>query len=362
MNFLTYLFKIIKGNYGMKNKELTTRELLEEAVRRYKNKSTSSMVVSDTDDGSSVSSENDQSILPDEQLTKVSHSTENEQSSLTSDDVLAYACITQTECQPEVLETIQITPDGAVQHTQTVTYIAPIRFTGEFAQKFNDLPVEWQQYLCDLDAQISATETQMRQELDSKKWMDTLYQMHCGSEFSDKTESVQNWVEKMAYVEHLLEVEPHRALALLEQVYIKNTSPRIHQSGQAFPMDAYFRNRCQTEACNWLNRCLSETDAAGTDIYPHRKSVMPVMLSLLNARMASDIQEAYQQAVWMDKTIREKMIETLVCDKIKSKIAEARQAKAVAFAPSGKGAEIKESDEPKTTRELLEEAARRYKR
>ena len=81
----------------MKNKELTTRELLEEAVRRYKNKSTSSMVVSDTDDGSSVSSENDQSILPDEQLTKVSHSTENEQSSLTSDDVLAYACITQAE-------------------------------------------------------------------------------------------------------------------------------------------------------------------------------------------------------------------------------------------------------------------------
>lgn len=345
----------------MKNKELTTRELLDEAVRQYKNKHTSLTVLSDTD-APSVNSESIQTVLPEVQPITDSHSAENKQPTLTSDDVLTYACVTQAECQPEVMETVQITPNGSVQHTQTVTYVAPTRFTAEFARKFNDLPIEWQQYLCGLDAQISADETQMRQELDSKKWMDALYQMHCGSGLSDKTESVQNWVEKMAYVEHLLEVEPHRALALLERVYAKNTYPTKHRAGQSFPMDSYFHNRCHTEACNWLNRCLSETDEAGVEIYPHRKSVMSLILGLLNARMASDIREAYQQAIWMDNTIREKMIETLVCDKIKSKIAEARQAKAVAFSPSGKGVEIKESDTPKTTRELLEEAARRYKR
>ncbi len=237
----------------------------------------------------------------------------------------------------------------------------PSRFSPEFAQKFLCLDKEWQDYLCALDEETCQEADALRQELSQKSWLDSLHQLKCFHKLSDETESPRDWVEKMAFIEYMLETNPREALSVLERIYI---NPTPHEKWERFmntlsaseTVGDYFVRRRREMAKAWFDSVLTQKDSSGLFKFPHHAVVRDMVIRLLQTGQASGIDEAYDMAIWCNPCVREKLIQEKLADLIREKAREAGKAKAVSFVPTGKGETQLMPAKGRSTRELLEEA------
>ncbi len=348
-----------------KNKELTTREILKEVIAR-KNKE----LGLPTDRMLSLSEAEAISAAQKEQKSQ-----KEEVPCATDSDLINMLaqCENESEnCDTEpIVEACRITTnashDGAVQNGETTVCIkVPSRFSPEFADKFASLDTEWQNYLCSIDADVTREIDEIQAQLDEHRWVDTLHQIKCFNRLSDETETPREWVEKMAFVEYMLETNPREALKTLAQLYLRDNSSHLrHRMIKRIccpiTIGDYFYRQRKEAAQRWLNAVLTQTDEAGALIYPHHAAVRDMIIALLNIGQSMNVKDAYQMAIWCDEKVREKLVQEKVSELIRKKAAEVRRAKKAAFSPSGTGSSEAPSPKGRTTRELIEEAARKYR-
>lgn len=70
--------------------------------------------------------------------------------------------------------------------------------------------------------------------------------------------------------------------------------------------------------------------AADTDAHPHFEAVRPRMAALLSANQAQNLQDAYEQAIYADPTIRSTLLESHTADMEAKRIAESKEKAAAA--------------------------------
>ncbi len=232
----------------------------------------------------------------------------------------------------------------------------PRLFSKEFADRLSELPADWQQYLTELDTAFAQNKTIQNEGLDH--WLEHLFGLRDKNVCCHADESPREWVEKMAYIEHMLCAQPKRTLSILAQIYL---SPTPVCCSEFAPMTTYYKQRCEENAKNWLCKCLSEKDQDGKACFPHKEAVIGLILTLLSNRLAPDIQKAYDMAVWMNEKTRAQMIDETLNERIRQKADEARVAREKSFLTQGTFGIPSQNKTEKSTRELLEEAFRKYR-
>ena len=237
---------------------------------------------------------------------------------------------------------------------------APICFDTEHAEKFCDLPDDWKEYLLNLDSSLQNYCCETHRKMNELKWIDELYKMRDTSVCADKNETPREWLEKLAYMEHMLSADPKSTLISLCKIYLRPFNPLERELLLSAPLPAYFKNRRQQMAKSWLDRRLSECHSNGVECYPHRKAVMDTMIRLLSARLAEDVSDAYEMAIWMDKRIRPQLIDGEVNVRLRKKADEARRVKNAYTMTRTKGEIVSKPEREMTTREIVEMAFRKH--
>ena len=227
-------------------------------------------------------------------------------------------------------------------------------FSKEFADRLSELPSDWQEYLTDLEATYLKNKAARREELDH--WLEHLFGLRDTGVCCRADESPREWVEKMAYVEHMLCANPGRTLETLARLYLKP----VPFCSELAPLTLYYKKRCEDNAKAWLCKCLSEKNKEGRACFPHKEEVISLILTLLSTRLAPDIRKAYDMAVWMDENTRAQMIDETLNERIRQKADEARLAREKSFLTQGTFGISGQNKTQKSTRELLEEAFRKY--
>ena len=96
----------------------------------------------------------------------------------------------------------------------------------------------------------------------------------------------------------------------------------------------------------------SEKSEAGSLKHPYFDEVRLLMADLIERRMANSYEDAYEQAVWLNGTVRSQLIQNQAEALLRAKTEEAQRAKQAGFSAKGKPAEV--SEEHLTTRQFLE--------
>ncbi len=226
----------------------------------------------------------------------------------------------------------------------------------EYADRLDELPADWRQYLIKLDAEYTQNKKRQSRQLDH--WLEHLFGLRDQQVCCHTDETPREWVEKMAYIEHMLCAQPKRTLSILSQIYL---SPTLSYCSEYAPITNYYKKRCEENAKNWLCKCLSEKDQKGNACFPYKEAVIELILTLLSNRLAPDIQKAYDMAVWMNEKTRAQMIDSVLNDRIRQKVDEARIAREKSFLTEGAFDISSQNKTEKSTRELLEEAFRKYR-
>lgn len=226
----------------------------------------------------------------------------------------------------------------------------------KFADKFCELPADWQDYLCQFEQDVFNSASDLSVHHMPAEWLNDLFLMRDKSLSGDCADARQ-WVEKMAFVEHMLCAHPSQMLRALARLYL---APAMHSCCTNTAMVDYYKNRRRVDAQSWLEKRLSEKDNQGNLCFPHYKSVMDLILRLLSAELAPDVSKAYTMAVWIDENTRKELLAEAVQNAIRQKAEEAREAKEKAFMKNTNQTAIIQNDRPKTTREFLEEAFKKH--
>ncbi len=348
-----------------KNKELTTREILKQViVNKHKELGLPTDKLLTLQELSEIVEQRSkpQPILPDEKPLS-----ENEMiDMLAQSQVIADEKTDDTVLTADIETTEVVDDTGECDGTATICVQVPSRFSPEFAKKFSSLDKEWQDYLCSLDADICRELADMKYALTERQWVDVLHHIKSCQRLSDSSETPREWVEKMAFVEYMLETNPREALNTLAKIYIPPHPAEAYQRliGRMFcpvTVGDYFACQRRKMANHWIDSLLAQKDESGALKFPYHATVRNKIIRLLQTGQATDIKQAYDMAIWCDDGIREKLVQQKVSDLIRSKAAEVRQAKKAAFAPSGTGRPEAFSPKGRTTREILEEAFRKCK-
>lgn len=249
---------------------------------------------------------------------------------------------------------------GLETEADPVARKVPVCFDSEHAEKFCDLPVEWQEYLLDLDSSLQNYCCETHRKMNELKWIDELYKMRDTSVCADKNETPRDWLEKLAYMEHMLSADPKSTLISLCKIYLRPFNPLDRELLLSAPLPTYFKNRRQQMAKSWFDRRLSECNANGGECYPYRKEVMDTIIRLLSARLADDVGDAYEMAIWMNKNIRPQLIDGEVNAKLRKKADDARRAKNGLSIVRTKGEVVVKPEREMTTREIVEQAFRKH--
>ena len=246
----------------------------------------------------------------------------------------------------------------------------PQSFETEFAEGFASLPIEWRRYLIERDNEMQKDKGKLADALRQKQWIDDLLNQNRLRLRRLGVDDLQKWLEHLVRIDAAMDENPAAVLQEVAAIYgVKMPADAAEAAGQAALMfqhkidglekicadvkmslkrqqDVYWR-------AMWLNFA-HETSVNGEPKHPFFEEVKPEMQVLLDAGLALDLEDAYQQAVWMKPETRRKMIAAEKEEALSQKVKEAQKAKQAGFAPKGKPQTLPQ--EHLTTRQLLERA------
>ena len=90
-----------------------------------------------------------------------------------------------------------------------------------------------------------------------------------------------------------------------------------------------------------LNDFIEELDECGSLKHPFFKDVVKDMHNLILKGVAKDLNSAYETAIWLNSSTRNKLIEKRTKDALEIKSKNAQKSRDAGFAPKGKAPEHK---------------------
>ncbi len=194
--------------------------------------------------------------------------------------------------------------------------------------------------------------------------------------------SSADWVEKLSQIEDFIEQKPDKVIKALSQIYgidtVKQTEPvktdkpvqpvnpllaKIKQLDDSImQMKNMLSQQHQQNKMAGMDADFAAVDDLGNMKYPYYNQVRDYMCEMIKKEPEISPNAAYEKAIWLNQGVRDALIKEKADALLNEKVVEAEKAKKAGFNPSGKGAlsPVNQDEQPKTTRQLLEEAVKMY--
>lgn len=261
-------------------------------------------------------------------------------------------------------QTVIVAEDNAdtVGPVEKITVVlAPKGYSEKFASDFKNLPEEWQVFLSEREADNEAKINDYSAKLQNYQNLEDLYEKNRQRLHYLGIEKMQDWLEGLAWLDKQIDDEPAKTLQALATVYgVKAVFPQLKKN-EAEP--EVVERLCQLEhkyhdLTNYLQEQKTQnlidsirvfgqqTDRDGNLLHPYFDEVQQQVFALLDRGIATDINQAYENALWLNPTVRVQLVQK----EINAQAAEAEKAKKAAFTLKGK---TEKNERPLTLREEI---------
>jgi hypothetical protein len=268
--------------------------------------------------------------------------------------------------------------DVAVQTAETTqeqakpAIDAPISWTAEKKAEWASVPPALQEYISQRDKESHEAITRAGQQIKAFEPIRNVIEQY-GHTFQKNGLQPHDGIARMMAVNEMLEANPRAAIAEIAKAYGVNLQGETAQD--ANPGDARVaeleaelgkikthltaQQRQQYEA---ESTALAREIADFAKDKPHFESVRKVMAGLMSSGAAETMQDAYDQAIYADPTIRQSL--QVDAQKAAEDKRKADEAERVAKAKKAAGVNVKsspgQSNQTKTMDDDLREIARRH--
>ena len=249
-----------------------------------------------------------------------------------------------------------------------ISVVAPKSYRKKFAEDFKNLSPDWQQFLLEREKQIEKGFSEINNKITGYKVLEDIFAQNF-ERLSPQFAKARDWFAGLAKLDEAMFNHPAPTIKALANYYgvdvvfpkEKNVRAsdeitfRISQLEQNFQdMKKYFDAEKQQQILDSLQFFGQQCDENGCFIHPYFNEVKEQMLSLLLNGYVRGCDEAYNQAVWLNPFVREKIIRKQI-DNLAQNTQKSQDA---AFAPKGK-AEAPQKE--LTLREELEKNMAKFK-
>ena len=224
----------------------------------------------------------------------------------------------------------------------------PETYAAEMADDFKLLPVKMQKYLHAKVKADKAENEKIRQEIESRKWIEEIYNHNAPRLQNYGLNNADEWFKHLAELDEAMEQNPQAVLQYLAQTYGVATPDKANLEKEM--LQAKNGARMQ-DAWNEVSGFMQAVDGNGKAKYPFTEQVKAQIIGLLQCGAAGNLEDAYQKAIWLNPQVREKLIAEKAQAALREKAQEAEKAKEAAFAPQGRLSKADMSN--MSTRELL---------
>ena len=243
----------------------------------------------------------------------------------------------------------------------TTIIIAPKGYQEKFADDFKNLPSEWQVFLSEREADIDAQLHENAIKLQAYKVLDDLFELNRARLAQHGIEKMQDWLSGLAFIDQQMESNPLGMLLSLAETYGVSPQfflPEKHGLNREFisrlcclenkyhDLTSYLQNQKTQKFIEMLQMFGRQTDLDGNLTHPFFEEVKNLVFALLDKGVSPDIENAYENALWLTPSIRAQLIKKI----ISAQTSEAEKAKKAAFAPKGK---TEAPERPLTLREEI---------
>lgn len=231
---------------------------------------------------------------------------------------------------------------------------APNSYRQEFKDSFNTLTPEWQKYLNEREKEYQQGLSKAR---NNYSWIDKFYNDRKDVLTQQGYKNVQDYLETLDGIAKSLDSDPATTLAKLSSMYGVSSQDdtlqrQLNAQNQAISqLKGYLQSQENERAKNEYDNFVNAKDEAGNPLHAYFEDVKSEMQTLLQAGLAKNFDDAYNQAIWRVEDVRNKLLEAKAKEQLAIKTTQAKVAKTAAFDP-----QTKKEGEPKklTLREQIE--------
>ncbi len=224
------------------------------------------------------------------------------------------------------------------------TMAAPKSYTKQFQEDFKMLSPEWQKYLAEREKQVEKGFSNMANKINANKWADKFFNERKERLNTLGFENAQDYISNLILLDDAMQENPLETLTYLAKTYgIKEDNNNASKFSQErkFSSDmakaAYaFQKRREDAAFFDVERFEKAVDDGGNLKHPYCAQVKQEMISALKGGNTSSLEEAYQKALWLNETVRDKMIEEKIKGVLSEKFGDVLKAKELSFSPHSK--------------------------
>lgn len=253
------------------------------------------------------------------------------------------------------------TADTGEPAEKVTVVIAPKGYSEKFASDFKNLPEEWQVFLSEREANNEAKINDYTAKLQNYLSLEELYEKNRQRLHYLGIEKMQDWLEGLAWLDKQIEDEPAKTLQALAVIYgVKAVFPQLKRN-EAEPevverlcqlehkyrdLTDYLQEQKTQNLIDSIRMFGRQTDRDGNLLHPYFDEVQQQVFALLDRGLAADINQAYENALWLNPSVRAHLVQK----EISAQALEAEKAKKAAFAPKGKA---EKTERPLTLREEI---------
>ena len=217
---------------------------------------------------------------------------------------------------------------------------APNSYTKEAKDWFNTIDHEHQKYLAEREKQFEQGLSRARNQY---SWVDKIYTDRKDA-LAGRYENAQAYLNDLVLVSDALRKDPAQTIELLKQNYgVESGSQNnaLQKQVQALSQmvteqKSYLDAERQQRVMQEYKEFTEAKDDKGNPKHAYLEDVRGEMINLLNAGLAKNLEDAYNQAIWRVEGVREKMIAARSQADITQKATVAQKAKTAAFDPTSK--------------------------
>ncbi len=228
-----------------------------------------------------------------------------------------------------------------------VAEITPPEYPEELASDFKNLPQKWQDFLCGREIEYKNKIAEYNAKLDAYGVLETLFGNRRGRLKEKGVETITQWLQGLAWLDEAMDNNPTETLCAVASVY----GVDLHTAGQrqtAIPpiivericqlerdyrnLTSYLQETQNRNFNNTLNAFSRQTDRDGNLLHPYFEQVKREICGLLQNGTDFDMETAYQNALWLNPTVRKELIKK----QFDSEAKAAEKSQKAVFAVKGK--------------------------
>lgn len=218
---------------------------------------------------------------------------------------------------------------------------APNSYTKEMKDWFNTLPQGNQKYLAEREKQFEQGLSRARNQY---AWVDKAYNDRKDNLIKQGFNNAQEYYDTLVSIADALEKNPADTIARLQSAYgiggendnaLQRQLLDLQQTVTA--QQNYLRQQENNRVKGEYDAFVNAKDENGNLKHGYFEEVKADMLALLQAGMAKNFEDAYNQAIWRNEAVRNKMIDERAKTGLQKATEVAQKAKTAAFEPTSKG-------------------------